>query len=146
MRALLQRVSRAEVRVDGAAAGRIDRGILVLLGVGANDGEDAADAIADKCLDLRIFPDPRTGKPDLSVRDIAGGVLVVSQFTLYADTRKGRRPDFTSAAPPALARTLYERFVDRIAASGLPVGTGVFGAMMEVNLVNDGPFTLLVER
>ncbi len=146
MRALIQRVSRAEVRVAGEVSGRIGRGIAVLLGVGADDDEARADFVADKCLDLRIFPEPATGKPDRSVREEGGAVLVVSQFTLYGHTLKGRRPDFTAAARPDLARHLYERFVERIRQAGLQVGTGVFGALMEVELVNDGPFTLLVER
>ncbi len=146
MRALIQRVSRAEVRVGGEVSGRIGRGIAVLLGVGAADDEAMADFVADKCLDLRIFPDPATGKPDRSVREEGGEVLVVSQFTLYGQTLKGRRPDFTAAAGPDLARRLYERFLERIRKAGLHVGAGVFGAMMEVELVNEGPFTLLVER
>ncbi|MBM3269665.1 MAG: D-tyrosyl-tRNA(Tyr) deacylase [Candidatus Sericytochromatia bacterium] len=146
MRVVLQRVARAEVRVDGVATGRIDRGICLFVGVHRDDTAAQADFLADKCLDLRIFPTEAGGPGDLSVRDIGGGVLVISQFTLHGDTRKGRRPDFTAAAPPEPARKLYEHFCERIAASGLPTGAGVFGAMMLVDLINDGPFTLLLER
>jgi D-tyrosyl-tRNA(Tyr) deacylase len=146
MRIILQRVSRAEVRVDGNVTGAIGQGICLFLGVHRDDTVAQADFLADKCLDLRIFPSAEGGTGDLSVRDIGGGVLVISQFTLYGDARKGRRPDFTAAAPPQPARELYEYFYDRVKASGLPAGAGVFGTMMAVDLVNDGPFTLLLER
>ena len=146
MKAVIQRVTRASVKVAGEVTGEIGRGILVLLGVGKDDDEGRAAFMADKCLDLRLFPDPDTGKPDRSVRDIGGGVLVVSQFTLYGETRKGRRPDFTAAAGPELANRLYEYVVELIRAAGLQTETGVFGALMAVELVNDGPFTLLLER
>lgn len=146
MRVVLQRVRHAEVRVDGAVTGAIGRGICVLLGVAKDDTTEQADFLADKCLDLRIFPAEEGGVGDRSVRDIGGGVLVISQFTLYGDCRKGRRPDFTAAAGPEPAKRLYEYFLERVGKSGLPVGAGVFGAMMDVDLVNDGPFTLVLER
>jgi len=119
---------------------------VLLLGVLSGDQPEHADFLADKCLDLRIFPKEPGGVGDLSVRDVAGGVLVISQFTLAGDCRKGRRPDFTASAPPAVAEKLYEHFLARIQASGLPTGAGVFGAMMAVDLVNDGPFTLILDR
>lgn len=146
MRIVLQRVRRAEVRVNGEITGAIGRGICVLLGISKGDTKSQADFLADKCLDLRIFPGEEGGVGDRSVRDIGGGVLVISQFTLYGDCRKGRRPDFTAAAPPGHARELYEHFLGRVRQSGLQVGAGIFGAMMEVDLINDGPFTLILER
>lgn len=145
MKALLQRVSRAEVRVGGRTAGRIGAGLLVLLGVARGDGEAECDALAEKTAKLRIFPDGE-GRMDRAVGEAGGAVLCVSQFTLLADTRRGRRPDFTPAAPPDAARPLYERFCARLREAGLPVETGVFGATMDVELVNDGPVTVLLER
>ncbi|HEX5044028.1 MAG TPA: D-aminoacyl-tRNA deacylase [Candidatus Polarisedimenticolaceae bacterium] len=144
MKAVLQRVSRAEVRVEGRAVGTIGRGLLVLLGV--ERGDDAANAahLADKTAELRIFPDDRHHM-NRSVEDVGGACLVVSQFTLAGSTRRGRRPSFDAAAPPGEAEPLYEHFVARLRARGLPVATGVFRAMMEVELVNDGPVTLLLE-
>lgn len=144
MRAVIQRVSRAEVRVDGEVTGRIGRGIVVLLGVGHDDTERDGDYLLDKIVGLRIFPDAE-GKMNLSLEQIGGELLVVSQFTLYGDTRKGRRPSFINAAPPDLAVALYDRFVAAARARGITVGTGVFQAMMEVELVNDGPVTIVVE-
>lgn len=144
MRALLQRVSQASVTVDGETAGRIGRGLLVLLGVGHGDTGADADTLAAKIAKLRIFEDD-AGKMNRSVRDVDGGVLAVSQFTLLADTRKGNRPSFTSAAPPDEARRLYEHFCASLAALGLPVERGVFGAHMEVALVNDGPVTIVLD-
>ncbi len=144
MRAVVQRVSRAEVRVAGEVTGRIGPGLVVLLGVGRDDTEAEAAWMLDKLAGLRIFSDD-AGKMNLSVEDIRGGLLVVSQFTLYGDTRKGRRPSFIDAAPPEQANALYEKFVELARAKGLEVGTGVFQAMMEVDLVNDGPVTLIVE-
>jgi len=144
VRAVVQRVSRAEVRVAGAVTGRIGRGLVVLLGVGREDSEAEAAWMLDKIAGLRIFADD-AGKMNLSLEDIGGGLLVVSQFTLYGDTRKGRRPSFIDAAPPELASALYDRFVDTAKARGLEVGTGVFQAMMDVDLVNDGPVTLIIE-
>lgn len=144
MRAVVQRVSRAEVRVAGEVTGRIGPGLVVLLGVGRDDTESEAAWMLDKIAGLRIFAD-EAGKMNLCLEDIRGGLLVVSQFTLYGDTRKGRRPSFIDAAPPELAVALYERFVELARARGLDVGTGVFQAMMDVDLVNDGPVTLIVE-
>jgi D-tyrosyl-tRNA(Tyr) deacylase len=144
MRAVIQRVSEASVRVEGGVVGRIGAGLLVLLGVGQGDGEDDADYLAEKTLNLRIFPDA-AGQMNRSVTDIGGGILVVSQFTLYGDVRRGRRPGYSSAAAPEEANRLYERFVARLRPSGLPVATGVFRAMMDVALVNQGPVTLLLD-
>lgn len=144
MRAVVQRVSRAEVRVAGEVTGRIGPGLVVLLGVGRDDTDAEAAWMLDKIVGLRIFAD-EAGKMNLSLEDIRGGLLVVSQFTLYGDTRKGRRPSFIDAAPPEQANALYETFVEFARAKGLSVGTGVFQAMMEVDLVNDGPVTLIVE-
>ena len=146
MRVVLQRVSRARVATQGRTTGEIGRGLLLLVGFTGTDTEDTLAWIADKVLGLRIFPDD-AGKMNRSLDDIDGGVLVVSQFTLYGDTRKGRRPSFVEAAPPDRAIPLYERFVAllRAGAAGR-VATGEFGAMMEVELVNDGPVTLILER
>jgi D-tyrosyl-tRNA(Tyr) deacylase len=145
MRAVIQRVSRAEVRVDGEVKGSIDRGFLVLLGVAHADDDAHVTWMADKVLGLRVFPD-HDGKMNLALADIAGGILVVSQFTLYGDATKGRRPGFAEAARPEHAVPIYESFVSRLKESGLRVETGVFGAMMDVELVNDGPVTLLLEK
>jgi D-tyrosyl-tRNA(Tyr) deacylase len=144
MRAVVQRVSRAEVRVDGRPTGRIGGGLLVLVGVAAGDGEEDARGLADKVAALRIFEDA-DGKMNRSVSDEAGGVLVVSQFTLLGDVRKGNRPSFTGAAPPEAAEALYRRFCELLRERGLPVETGVFRAHMEVELVNDGPVTILLD-
>ena len=144
MRAVVQRVSRAAVSVDGAVTGAIERGLLVLLGVAPGDTEAEARWLADKVVGLRIFPDAE-GKMKRDVAEAGGGVLVVSQFTLYGDCRKGRRPSFVGAAPPEVAEPLYEAFVLAVRANGLPAATGRFGAMMQVELVNDGPVTLLVD-
>ncbi len=145
MRALVQRVSHASVTVDGKITGKIDTGLLILLGIHRDDTPEIARWIADKCLNLRIFPD-ENGKFDRSLLDVDGQILVVSQFTLYGDCRRGRRPDFTSAAPPDKANALYEYFVTYLRQVGIEVETGVFGAMMQVSLCNDGPVTILVER
>jgi D-tyrosyl-tRNA(Tyr) deacylase len=146
VRVVLQRVSRAEVRIGGRTAGRIGRGFLLLVGLRADDTEEKLRWMADKVIGLRLFPDA-DGKMNLGLEDVGGGLLVVSQFTLYGDARKGRRPSFIEAAPPDVAVPLYERFVQllRERAPG-PVETGEFGAMMEVELVNDGPVTLILER
>lgn len=146
MRVVLQRVSRARVSVAGEERGSIARGLLLLVGFTAADSEEALGWMAEKVLGLRIFPDDE-GKMNRSLDEVAGGVLVVSQFTLYGDARKGRRPSFVDAAPPAVAIPLYERFVAllRERAPGR-VETGEFGAMMDVELVNDGPVTLVLER
>lgn len=144
MRAVVQRVSRAQVRVDGAVTGSVERGLLALLGVARGDGPDDARAMADKLAALRIFEDP-DGKMNLSVADVGGGVLVVSQFTLLGDARKGNRPGFTDAAPPEEANALYQTACELLRAKGLPVAQGVFRAHMEVELVNDGPVTILLD-
>jgi D-tyrosyl-tRNA(Tyr) deacylase len=144
MRAVVQRVSSARVRVDGALVGEITQGYLVLLGVGQGDGAAEVAYISNKIRDLRLFPD-HEGKMNRSLLDIGGGVLVVSQFTLYGDVRKGRRPSFISAAAPELAKALYEDVVKELRASGLTVATGIFQADMKVELVNDGPVTLLLD-
>jgi D-aminoacyl-tRNA deacylase len=144
MRAVLQRVARAAVEVDGACVGRIERGWLVLLGVAQGDTEQDAGWIGEKVLHLRGFGDD-AGKMNRSVVDIGGGVLVVSQFTLLGDCRGGRRPSFTVAADPALAERLYLLFAETLRGSGLEVATGIFRAMMQVELVNDGPVTFLLD-
>ena len=140
----MQRVSEASVRVDGAVVGRIDRGLLVLLGVGRGDAEEDARDLAEKVANLRIFPD-EGGRMNRSVLDIGGAVLVVSQFTLYGDARKGRRPSYVDAAPPDEAMALYARFVDSLRGASLTVETGTFRAMMDVALVNEGPVTILLD-
>jgi len=144
MRAVVQRVSRARVTVDAAVVGEIGRGLLVLLGVTHDDTAERARWLADKVIGLRIFADAED-KMNLGVADVGGMVLVVSQFTLYGDCSKGRRPSFIAAANPELAIPLYEAFIDAVKAQGIPVATGRFGAMMQVELVNDGPVTLIVE-
>jgi D-tyrosyl-tRNA(Tyr) deacylase len=144
MRAVVQRVSSATVSVEGDRICEAGRGLLVLLGVANEDRPEDADWLADKVADLRIFED-EAGKLNASVKEIGGEVVVVSQFTLYGDTRKGRRPSFSDAAPPERGATLYRRFVERIQSHGLAVGEGRFGAHMMVALVNDGPVTLIVE-
>ena len=145
MRVVLQRVSRAKVTVDGRVTGEIGRGLLLLAGFTGGDTDDALAWMADKVVGLRIFPDD-DGKMNRSVDEAGGGLLVVSQFTLYGDARKGRRPSFIEAARPETAIPLYERFVQMLRATGRPVQTGEFGAMMDVELVNDGPVTLILER
>lgn len=144
MRALIQRVSRASVTIDGRVHGKIDRGLLILLGVCEDDTPAEADYLADKCAGLRIFTD-ENDKMNLSCADVGGGLLVVSQFTLYGDCRKGKRPNFMRAARPETAIPLYERFLDRCRSTGLPVETGEFGAHMEVDLLNDGPVTIWMD-
>jgi D-tyrosyl-tRNA(Tyr) deacylase len=140
MRAVVQRVARARV----TPGGEIGRGLCVLLGVGGGDGEEEAARLAGKVARLRIFPDEE-GRFDRSVTDVAGSALVVSQFTLIADTAKGNRPSFAGAAPPEQAEPLYERFCSELHALGVPVESGVFGARMEVELVNDGPVTIVLD-
>jgi D-tyrosyl-tRNA(Tyr) deacylase len=144
LRVLLQRVRRAAVRVEGATVAEIGGGLLVLLGVEAEDGEKDVCYLADKTAEVRIFRDDQ-GKMNRSVEEIGGEVLVVSQFTLAASTRRGRRPSFGRAAEPRLAEELYERFVGRLRERGLAVECGIFQAMMDVELVNDGPVTLLLD-
>ena len=150
MRVVLQRVSHAEVRIDGRSVGRIDRGFVALVGFAPSDSETTLAWMAEKILSLRLFSDAE-GKMNRGIEELGGaGVLVVSQFTLYGDAQKGRRPSFIAAAPPDQARQLYERFVSdvraRATALHVAVATGEFGAMMDVELVNDGPVTLLLER
>jgi len=144
VRAVVQRVSEAAVHVGERETGRIGPGLLVLLAAGEGDGEDDVGYLADKVAGLRIFEDD-AGKMNLSVEDVGGAVLVVSQFTLYGDCRKGRRPSFAKALEPSAAAALVDRFVERLRGRGLPVATGEFRAMMKVSLVNDGPVTLLVD-
>ena len=150
MRVLLQRVARAEVRIRDAAAtprvsGRIDRGYVLLVGFTTTDGEDQVAWMAEKVVGLRLFADAED-KMNLALADVGGAMLVVSQFTLYGDARKGRRPSFIDAARPEIAIPLYEQFVRRLRDAGVHVETGEFGAMMDVELVNDGPVTLWLER
>ena len=144
MRAVVQRVSRASVAVEGKIDGQIGRGFLVLLGVAKSDTAADADYLAEKISGLRIFEDS-DGKMNLALADVNGAVLAVSQFTLHGDARRGKRPSFDSAAPPDQARKLYEYFVERVRALGLRCETGVFQAMMQVELVNDGPVTILLD-
>lgn len=144
MRAVVQRVSRAKVTVNGYPTGEIGLGLLVLLGVGHDDSEEDASYMAAKVAGLRVFEDP-DGKMNLSIVDAGGSVLAVSQFTLYGDVRKGKRPSFDAAAPPELARRLYEFFVQQIRAAGLRCETGRFQEMMQVELVNEGPVTILLD-
>jgi len=148
MRAVVQRVSRARVMVDAETTGEIGLGLLVLLGVGAGDTRAAADYMAEKTIGLRIFEDAGEdagGKMNLSVAEVGGGLLVVSQFTLYGDVRRGKRPSFDAAAPPERARELYEYFVERVRARGLRCETGRFQETMQVELVNEGPVTILLD-
>jgi D-tyrosyl-tRNA(Tyr) deacylase len=145
MRLLLQRVSRAEVRIDGETVGRIGRGYCLLVGLTHTDTLAEVAWMAEKVAGLRLFPDAE-GKLNLDLREIGGAMLVVSQFTLYGNADKGRRPSFIDAARPETAEPLYEAFVARLRELGFTVATGQFGAMMEVDLVNDGPVTLLLER
>ncbi|MFA9406173.1 MAG: D-aminoacyl-tRNA deacylase [Anaerolineales bacterium] len=145
MRAVLQRVRRGRVLVDEDVVAEIGRGIVILLGVGREDTEKEASWLANKCANLRIFEDTE-GKTNLSVQAVGGGILVVSQFTLYADTRKGRRPSFINAGAPELAEPLVAAFAQNLTALGLRVERGVFGAHMVVDMENDGPVTILLER
>jgi len=144
MRAVVQRVSRARVTVNGEITGEIGVGLLVLLGVGAGDTRADADYLAEKTIGLRIFEDAG-GKMNLSVADVGGALLVVSQFTLYGDARRGKRPSFDAAAPPGEARELYEYFVEKVRAAGLRSETGRFQETMQVELVNEGPVTILLD-
>lgn len=145
MRVLIQRVSKASVIVEGQTISSIGKGLLILLGVGHGDGEDSARFLAEKTANLRIFEDEQ-GKTNLSVLDVKGEVIVVSQFTLYADTRKGRRPSFIDAALPDAAEPLVNRFVELLRSHDVPTQTGKFGAHMEVEIHNDGPVTIWLEK
>ncbi|HEY3395777.1 MAG TPA: D-aminoacyl-tRNA deacylase [Lacipirellulaceae bacterium] len=144
MRACIQRVTESHVTVDDAVVGRIGKGLVVLLGVASGDGEDQVSWLADKIVGLRVFEDEE-GKMNRSLGEVKGAMLVVSQFTLYGDCRRGRRPSFTEAAPPELAERLYEAFVARVRAAGIEVATGRFREHMLVSLVNDGPVTLWID-
>ena len=144
MRAIVQRVSKASVTVEGKIAGKINQGLVILLGIKNGDTEADAKFLADKCATLRIFTDD-DGKFNLSALDVKGEFLAISQFTLYADTRKGRRPSFIQAARPEISEPLYEKFVEDLTAYGLPVETGIFGAMMSVEINNEGPVTIILE-
>lgn len=145
MRVVLQRVSRAAVRVDGVTVGAIGRGFVILAGFAPADSEATLEWMAEKIAGLRLFGDSE-GKMNLPLSEVGGGMLVISQFTLYGDAAKGRRPSFIDAAPPAVAEPLYQRFVALLGAQGAKVETGRFGAIMDVELVNDGPVTLILER
>ena len=144
MRAVIQRVSRAEAKANGRVTGQMGKGLLVLLGIGKGDSQKEADFLLEKIIHLRIFEDD-AGKMNLSLLDIRGELMVISQFTLYADCRRGRRPSFSAAAPPEAARVLYEYFLGKAKATGLSTAAGVFQAMMEVELVNCGPVTILLD-
>jgi len=144
MRAVLQRVSRARVKVDEKVTGEIGAGLMILLGVGLEDTSAVAIALAEKCANLRIFEDEQ-GKMNRSLLDVKGSALVVSQFTLYGDARGQRRPSFIAAAPPELAKALYEEFCEALRKLGVTVATGIFQAMMSVELVNEGPVTILLD-
>jgi D-aminoacyl-tRNA deacylase len=144
MRAVVQRVRSARVTVEGAVVGEIGKGLLVLLGITHGDSSEQASWLAEKVVGLRIFEDD-AGKMNHSLDEVGGAMLIVSQFTLYGDCRKGRRPSFVEAAPPEVAVPLYEGFIRAVQALGVTVGTGRFGAMMQVELVNDGPVTLIVD-
>ena len=148
MRVVIQRVTASCVTVDGKAVGQIGRGLNLLVGIASTDTDAELEWMARKCLDLRLFPDPERDNPrfDQSVQEIGGELLVISQFTLYGDCRKGRRPSFDKAAAPADAQERYQQFVDLLRQSGLRVETGEFGAMMQVTIDNDGPVTIILER
>lgn len=146
MRVILQRVTSSQVLVAGEVIGKIDRGFNLLVGIAETDTEAELDWMARKCLDLRVFPDGEQGRFDRSIQEINGEILVISQFTLYGDCRKGRRPSFDQAAAPNRAEQMYERFVEKLRESGLRVETGKFGAMMQVSIENDGPVTLILEK
>ncbi|MEZ2236640.1 D-aminoacyl-tRNA deacylase [Microcoleus sp.] len=148
MRIIIQRVQSSQVEVNDRIIGKIGRGLNLLVGIADTDTEAELDWMARKCLELRLFPDPATdtGRWEKSVQDIGGELLVVSQFTLYGDCRKGRRPSFDRSAPPEAASILYDKFVEKLRQSGLKVETGLFGAQMQVSIDNDGPVTLVLEK
>ncbi|MEM9541856.1 MAG: D-aminoacyl-tRNA deacylase [Cyanobacteria bacterium P01_E01_bin.42] len=148
MRVIIQRVLSSQVAIDGEIVGKIGRGLNLLVGISPTDTEVELDWMVRKCLQLRLFPNPENedGKWENSLEEIGGEILVVSQFTLYGDCRKGRRPSFSKSAPPNIAEKLYDRFVEKLRQSNLKVETGRFGAMMQVSIENDGPVTLLLER
>lgn len=144
MRVIIQRVSQASVSVDNIVKGKIEQGMVVMVGIGEEDTQDDVALMVDKIINLRIFSD-ENGKMNLSLQDVSGSMLVISQFTLFADTSRGRRPFFGNAADPALAKSLYEYFLFRVQEKGIAVEQGVFGAMMTVSLVNDGPVTIWLD-
>ena len=148
MRVVIQRVNFSQVKVDGKIVGKIGKGLNLLVGIAKTDTKVELDWMARKCLDIRLFPDPDSdnNRWEKSITDIGGELLIVSQFTLYGDCRKGRRPSFDRSASPEPAQQLYQLFVDKLKLSGLNVETGIFGAMMQVEINNDGPVTLLLER
>ncbi|MEO1400147.1 MAG: D-aminoacyl-tRNA deacylase [Cyanobacteria bacterium J06635_1] len=146
MRVVIQRVTASEVAVDGKVTGKISRGLNLLVGIAKTDTIAEVDWMVGKCLSLRLFPDGPDGRFDLSVQEIQGELLVISQFTLYGDCRRGRRPSFAGSAAPVSAEHLYAQFVEKLKESGLTVETGQFGAMMQVTIENDGPVTILLER
>lgn len=146
MRVIIQRVKSSSVKVDGEIVGQIDRGLNLLVAIAATDTEAELDWMTRKCLELRLFPDDANKPWSKSVIDIQGEILVISQFTLYGDCRKGRRPSFSNSAAPDIAGPLYNSFVAKLKQSGLKIATGKFGAMMEVDIINDGPVTLILER
>ncbi|MBF2029556.1 MAG: D-tyrosyl-tRNA(Tyr) deacylase [Oscillatoriales cyanobacterium C42_A2020_001] len=146
MRVVVQRVKSSQVSVDGQVVGKIGRGLNLLVGISNTDTEAELDWMTRKCLELRLFPEGDAGRFDRSIQEIAGELLVISQFTLYGDCRKGRRPSFDRAAVPEVAEALYEQFVEKLRTSGLNVATGKFGAMMQVTIEDDGPVTILLER
>ena len=145
MKIVLQRVKQAKVTVDNKVTGEINRGMLILLGVHKDDSEQQADFLVNKCIELRIFPDDEH-KMNLSLQDVNGEALIVSQFTLYGNCKKGRRPSYTDAAPPEKGERLYEYFIEKMREQSIAVQTGIFGAMMDVELINDGPVTIILER
>jgi D-tyrosyl-tRNA(Tyr) deacylase len=145
MKVVLQRVQHGQVSVEGRTVAQIGLGVVLLLGIGYQDSEEQASYLSEKIANLRIFEDQH-GKINLSLLEVGGEAIVVSQFTLYADTRKGRRPSFTDAAPPEIARPLVDRFAAMLSAQGVPTQTGEFGAHMQVEILNDGPVTILLER
>jgi D-tyrosyl-tRNA(Tyr) deacylase len=146
MRVVIQRVKSSKVEIQGNVTGEIGRGLNLLVGIGASDTEAEVDWMVRKCLDLRLFPGKNSNRWDYSVQEIQGEILVISQFTLYGDCRKGRRPSFSESATPDTAQLLYEQFVNKLKESGLHIATGEFGANMQVNIDNDGPVTLILER
>src|SRR5690554_3355462 len=144
MRAVVQRVSEASVKVEGNIVGEIDKGLLVLLGVGEEDNDKDLEYMVDKVLGLRIFEDDN-GKMNLSLLDIGGEILIISQFTLYGDVRKGKRPSFTKSAHPDIAKDIYLKFVEKCKEKGIKIEEGIFGANMDVSLINDGPVTIIID-
>ena len=144
MKAVLQRVKYAEVKVDGKSVGKIQKGLLIFLGIGKNDDEKIADKVIKKTCNLRIFED-ENGKMNKSIQDVEGSILSISQFTLYADCKKGNRPSFTNAGKPDLATTLYDQFNQKLQEQGMHVETGIFGADMKIELLNDGPVTIVLD-